>query len=568
MELIRKTIGDILQENAKKYPNHEAIVYVDDNLRYNWQELLELTDRTAKALLACGIKRQDHVAIWGTNKLEWLLTQLATARIGAALVTVNPEWKSSEVEYALKQSDTKMLVMIEGFEKKSGEKLHRYNYIEILREACPELEQATGLNLKLHRFPELKKIILINKTPNVPRWALSWSEFLGLAQNVPDEVFKTACSVVSPDDVCLIQYTSGTTGFPKGAMLTHYNVVNNARAGAENLELTPQDRVCIPVPYYHCFGTVLGNLLCITTGATMVVPAEHFNARKTLIAVEKERCTALHGVPSMFINELNDPDFAKFNLSSLRTGIMAGAPCPIELMKDVVNKMGAKKITIVYGLTEASPITHQTRPDDSIERRVSTVGRPIDHVEAKIVDPITERELGVGEVGEIWVRGYNVMKGYYKKPEETSKVITKDGWLRTGDLGTRDAEGYYKIVGRYKDMVIVGGHNVYPVEVEEALRTIFADEIMDVHCVGVPHKVLQEVVAAVIKLKPNKTLTLEEIKARCEGKMEWPKIPRYVKFVDNFSMAMTVTGKIQKFKLREMLIKELGLEELAKIKTA
>ncbi|MCS7258105.1 MAG: AMP-binding protein, partial [candidate division WOR-3 bacterium] len=516
MELIRKTIGEILEENAQKYPNNEAVVYVDDNLRYTWSELLSLVDKTAKALLACGIKRHDHVAIWGTNKLEWLLTQLATARIGAGLVTVNPEWKSSEVEYALKQSDTKALVMIEGFEKKSGDKIHQYNYIEILKEACPELEEAFGTDLKLSRFPELKKIILINRTPLIPKWALAWSDFIKLADNISEEVFQAAIKETSPDDVCLIQYTSGTTGFPKGAMLTHYNVVNNARAGAYNLELTPLDRVCIPVPYYHCFGTVLGNLLCITTGATMVVPAEHFNARKTLIAVEKEKCTVIHGVPSMFISELNDPEFSKFNLSTLRTGIMAGAPCPIELMKDVVYKMGAKKMTIVYGLTEASPITHQTRPNDSIERRVSTVGKPIEHVEAKIVDPITEKELGVGEVGEIWVRGYNVMKGYYKKPEETAKAITKDGWLRTGDLGVKDEEGYYKIVGRYKDMVIVGGHNVYPAEVEEALRTIFADEIMDVHCVGVPHKVLQEVVAAVIKLKPNKTLTLEEIRARCE----------------------------------------------------
>jgi fatty-acyl-CoA synthase len=568
MELIRKTIGEILEENAQKFPNHEAIVYVDDDLRYTWKELLNLVDQTAKGFLAIGIKRHDHVAIWGTNKLPWLLTQLATARIGAALVTVNPEWKASEVEYALSQSDSKALVMIEGFEKKSGDKIHRYNYIEILTTACPELTNVSNSNLTLLRFPELRKIILINKTLEVPKWALTWQNFLKLGDKISDEDFKKACQAVDCQDVCLIQYTSGTTGFPKGAMLTHYNVVNNARSGAQNLELTSQDRVCIPVPYYHCFGTVLGNLLCVTTGATMVVPAEHFNARKTLIAVEKERCTALHGVPSMFINELNDPEFSRFNLSSLRTGIMAGAPCPIELMKDVVYKMGAKKMTIVYGLTEASPITHQTRPEDSIERRVSTVGKPIEHVEAKIVDPITEKELGVGEIGEIWIRGYNVMKGYYKKPEETAKAIVKDGWLRTGDLGMKDEEGYYKIVGRYKDMVIVGGHNVYPAEVEEALRSLFPEEIMDVHCVGVPHKVLQEVVAAVIKLKPNKTLTYEEIKSRCEGKMEWPKIPRYVKFVNNFSMAMTVTGKIQKFKLREMLIKELGLEELAQIKTA
>ncbi|MEO0075501.1 MAG: AMP-binding protein [candidate division WOR-3 bacterium] len=568
MDLINKTIGQLLEDNAQKYPHHEAVVYVDDNLRYTWLELKNLVDQTAKAFISLGVKRADHIAIWGTNKLEWLLTQLAAARIGAALVTVNPEWKASEVDYALKQSDSKVLVMIEGFEKKSGDKIHRYEYLKILTEACPELNEITNPKLNLKQFPELKNIILITHNLKPPAWVIRWQDFMALGNSVSENDFQNIIQSVDPQDVCLIQYTSGTTGFPKGAMLTHYNIVNNARDGGQNMELTYQDRVCIPVPYYHCFGTVLGNMVCIAYGATMVIPTEHFNARKTLIAVEKEKCTALHGVPSMFINELHDPEFAKFNLSSLRTGIMAGAPCPIELMEDVVYKMGAKKITIVYGLTEASPITHQTRPDDSIERRVSTVGKPLDNVMAKIVDPITEKEVGVGEVGEIWVKGYNVMKGYYKKPEETAKAIVKDGWLRTGDLGTRDQENYYKIVGRYKDMVIVGGHNVYPAEVEQTLLSLFEDEIMEIHVVGVPHKVLQEVLAAVIKLKPNKKLTLEEIKARCEGKVEWSKIPRYVKFVDNFAMAMTVTGKIQKFKLKEMLIKELGLEELAKIKTA
>lgn len=568
MELINRTIGQFLEENAIKYPNHEAVVYVDDNLRYSWSDLKRLVDQTAKAFISLGVRRGENIAIWGTNKLEWLLTQLASARIGAALVTVNPEWKASEVAYALKQSDSKVLVMMEGFEKKSGDKIHRYEYLKILNEACPELNEVGSSNLNINQFPELRYIVLITKNPQPPFWALSWQDFVIRGSQVSENDFQNIINAVSPQDVCLIQYTSGTTGFPKGAMLTHFNIVNNARDGAQNMELTYQDRVCIPVPYYHCFGTVLGNMVCITSAATMVVPAEHFNARKTLIAVEKEKCTALHGVPSMFINELNDPEFHKFNLSSLRTGIMAGAPCPIELMEDVVYKMGAKKITIVYGLTEASPITHQTRPDDSIERRVSTVGKPLDNVQAKIVDPITEKELGIGEVGEIWVKGYNVMKGYYKKPEETAKAIVKDGWLRTGDLGTRDKDNYYKIVGRYKDMVIVGGHNVYPAEVEQTLLSLFEDEIMEIHVVGVPHKVLQEVVAAVIKLKPGKTLTLDEIKARCDGKVEWSKIPRYVKFVDNFSMAMTVTGKIQKFKLKELLIKELGLEDLAKIKTA
>lgn len=568
MSLINRTIGNLLEENALQYPNHEAVVYVDENIRYTWSELKNLVDQAAKAFIGLGVKRGEHIAVWGTNKPEWLITQFAAARIGAALVTVNPEWKASEVDYAVKQSDSKVLVMIEGFEKKSGDKLHRYDYLKILTEACPEMINSDSTNLNLTKFPALKNVVLITHNKNPYPWTLRWKDFVKLGDVVDATTFSKVKNSVDPQDVCLIQYTSGTTGFPKGAMLTHYNVVNNGRDGAKNMELTHPDRVCIPVPYYHCFGTVLGNLVCLTAGATMVVPTEHFNAHKTLIAVDKEKCTALHGVPSMFINELHDPEFSKFNLKTLRTGIMAGAPCPIELMEDVVHKMGAKKITIVYGLTEASPITHQTRSDDSIERRVSTVGKPLDDVQAKIVDPITERELGIGEVGEIWVKGYNVMKGYYKKPEETQKAIVKDGWLRTGDLGTKDKEDYYKIVGRYKDMVIIGGHNVYPAEVEQTLLSLFEDEIMEIHVVGVPHKVLQEVLAAVIKLKPGKTLTHDDIKKRCDGRVEWSKIPRYVKFVDNFAMAMTVTGKIQKFKLKDLLIKELGLEDLAKIKTA
>jgi fatty-acyl-CoA synthase len=568
MSLIRKTIGQLLDENAQKYANQEAVIYVDENIRLTWSDLKKAVDDTSKSLIAIGTKRGDNVAMWGTNKPEWFFIQLACARIGAALVTVNPEWKANEVDYAVKQSDSKVLVMIEGFEKKSGDKLHRYDYLNILTTACPEIANSQEENLNLVKFPELKKVVLITRNSNPTKWALTWKDFIKQGASLDENTFEKVKKEVDINDVCLIQYTSGTTGFPKGAMLTHYNVVNNGLDGAHNMDLTNQDRVCIPVPYYHCFGTVLGNMVCISVGATMVIPTEHYNARKTLIAAEKEKCTGLHGVPSMFINELHDPEFPKFNLKTLRTGIMAGAPCPIELMEDIVNKMNAKQITIVYGLTEASPITHQTRADDSIERRVSTVGKPLDDVESKIVDPMTEKELGIGEVGEIWVRGYNIMKGYYKKPEETAKAITKDGWLRTGDLGTKDKENYYKIVGRYKDMVIIGGHNVYPAEVEQTLLSMFEDEIMEIHVVGVPHKVLQEVLAAFIKLKPGKILTFDELKARCDGKVEWSKIPRYVKFVDNFGMAMTVTGKIQKFKLKDLLIKELGLEDLAKIKTA
>lgn len=575
-KLLSKTVGQLLDENAKKYPTKDAVVYVDQNYRLSWSELKDMVERTAKSFISLGVRKNDHIAVWGTNKPQWLFTQFAAAKIGATLVTMNPEWKAGELKFALKQSDSKVLVMIDGFEKRSGKKIHRYDYIEILQDAC-----------NLEEFPVLKDIIIISshKIPKriMPAWTpLSWTEFMNLDSETSNKTLKGMESSVGPDDICLIQYTSGTTGYPKGAMLTHYNVVNNALESSRNMELGHKDRLCGPVPYYHCFGSILVNICCLTVAATMVIPTEHFSARKTLEAIEREKCTALHGVPTMFTAQLADPEFSRFNPRTLRTGIMAGAPCPTELMKDVVNKMGAEKITIVYGLTEASPTTHQTRSNDSIERRVTTVGRPIDGTEAKIIDSKEFEktgevvEVGIGEVGEIWVKGPNIMKGYYKKPEETKKAIIGK-WLRTGDLGTKDAQDYYKIVGRLKDMIIVGGHNVYPAEVEKDIYSLFnGDEDTDecdkyielVQVVGVPHKTLQEVCAAVIKLRPGKKLTFEEIKTKCQDDMEWPKIPRYVKFVQDFGMAMTATGKIQKIKLREILIKELGLEKLAKRKTA
>ncbi len=569
--LIEKTIGELLNENAEKYPEKDAVVYVDQNYRLTWQQLKGMVDWTTESFISLGVKKGEHIAIWGTNKPHWLFVQFAAAKIGAPLVTINPEWKAAELEYALKQSDSKVLVMIDGFEKKSGEKIHKYDYIKILQDACPELANASNPNLNLEKFSVLKHIVLISKNTALPKWAISWQNFFS-SLGMPEETVEDREAVVSPNDICLIQYTSGTTGFPKGAMLTHYNVINNAYEGSRNMELTNEDRLCGPVPYYHCFGSILVNLCCLVVGATMVIPSEHYNARKTLEAIEKEKCTALHGVPTMFIAELADPEFSRFDLSSLRTGIMAGAPCPIELMKDVVYKMGVKKITIVYGLTEASPITHQTRADDSIERRVSTVGKPIDNTEAIIVDHRKFEETGeitevaLGEVGEIWISGPNVMQGYYKKPEETKKAIIGK-WMRTGDLGTKDAENYFKIVGRCKDMFIVGGHNVYPAEVQQKLLSLF-EEIEIAEVVGVPHKNLGEIGAAIIKLKPGKQLTFEEIKAKCETSMEWPSVPKYLKIVQDFTQFMTVTGKVQKFKIKEMFIKEFGLEELTKIKTA
>ncbi len=563
--LSAKTIGALLEENAKKYGNQTAVVYSDENIRYSWRQLNRLADEAAKGFLAIGVKAGNHIAMWGTNRPEWLITQFAAAKIGAALVAMNPEWKTEDLEYALKQSDSKILVMQRGFTKESGGKNFSYDYVTTLQKIALEIKKADPENLKLKKLPALKCVVLISKEKE--KGMLKWDVLLSKADSVNEKDYIRHKKSVDPYAAALVQYTSGTTGFPKGAMLSQYGIVNNAFSCAKNLKLTSKDRICGPIPYCHIFCSATLNVCCLVTGAAMVVPAEHFNARKTLEAIEKERCTAIYGVPTMFISQLADPEFSRFDLGSLRTGIMAGAPCPIELMKDVVFKMGVEKMTIAYGLTEASPMTHQTGTDDSIERRTSTVGKPLQNTEAKIVDPQTFKELGANETGEIWVRGYHVMLGYYNNPAETEKTII-DGWLRTGDLGIKDADGYYKIVGRLKEMFIVGGHNVYPAEIEQALRSNFENEIEDVYVFGVPHQTLQEIGAAAVKLKSGKSLTEEEIKSKCADLLEWPKVPKYIKFVNDFTNVMTPTGKIQKKKLKEILVKELGLEELEKIKTA
>lgn len=571
--LLRATIGELLDRNAELYPNQDAAVFWEQNLRYTWFELKKAVDEAAKGFLKLGIKKGDHIAIWATNVREWLITQFAAAKIGAVLVTINPEFKSTgQLGYALKQSDSQTLVLMESFRKiSSSGKVYDYDYPGLFKKLCPEIASSEPGKLNAKEVPELKNVILISEDPQSGMFR--WQDILKMAEAYSYEegehLLKDRQNSVKPEDTVVIQYTSGTTGYPKGVMLSHFNVVNNAFHGAANMLLTCKDKICGPVPFYHCFGSILLNLCCLVAGATIVIPSQHFDAKKTLEAIEKEKCTGLHGVPTMFIAELAEPGFEKFDLSSLRTGIMAGAPCPIELMKDVVNKMGAKQITIVYGLTEASPITHQTRSDDLIERRVSTVGKPIEGVEAKIVDPKTFKELPIDEVGEIWVRGYNVMSGYYKKQEETAKTIVEGGWLRTGDLGKKDSEGYYKITGRLKDMLIVGGHNVYPAEVEKALREMFEGFFEEIQVIGIPHDKFGEVGAVWIKLKPGKILTAGEITKRCNNELEWPQVPRYFKFIEEIPLeAMTATGKIQKFKLRELLIKELGLEELARQKTA
>lgn len=562
--LSTKTAGEFLEKNAKNYPDKEAAVYCDEDTRYNWRQLNQLADEAAKGLLALGIKRGEHVAIWGTNRPEWLITQFAAAKIGAVLVTVNPEWKAEELEYSLSQSDSKILVMQRRLVKEGVKKTFVYDYLKILQEVAPEIKNCDPENMHLEKLPKLKSIILVSKEKE--KGMLKWDALLSKGALIAATEYASVKHSVKYHDAILIQYTSGTTGFPKGAVLSHLSIVNNALACSRNTELNHKDRICSPVPYYHIFGSATFNICCLVSGATMIIPAEHFNVKKTLEAIQREKCTVIYGVPTMFIAELNESNFSSFNLSSLRTGIIAGAPCPTDLMKDIFCKMGVEKMTIAYGLSEAGPMTHQTLPNDPFEKRVSAVGKPLENTEAKIVNPSTLKETSPNEPGEIWVRGYNVMLGYYNRPEETKETIV-NGWLRTGDLGIKDENGYYKIVGRLKEMFIVGGHNVYPAEVEQALRAIFKNEIEDVYVVGVPHPILQEVAAAIVKLKPAKTLMPEEIQSKCQEVFEWQKIPRHIKFVDDFSMAMTITGKIQRQKLKEIFTKELESEESAKATT-
>ncbi len=542
MKLLQTTIGALLERNAREFPDFPAAIFCETNTRWTWAELDEAVNKTAKGLMALGIERGDHIGIWATNVPEWVLTELAAARIGAVLVTINPEWKHKELEYAIRQSDTNLLVMVPGFEKTTKGKTFSYDYIGMIKELCP--------GLPCDNFPELRNMVITS--PTAPSGMLAWPDLIKRGAAISDEALAARAAEVDPHDTVLIQYTSGTTGFPKGAMLTHYNVTNNALSVAGHLRLGLDDKLCAPVPFYHCFGSILVTLGCVVSGAAMVIPSPMFDSHKVLEAIENERCTVLYGVPTMFIAELDEIDFDRFDLRSLRTGIMAGAPVDKELFEAVTQKMGAREMTIAYGLTETSPVTHQTHIFDPLEKRITTVGRPIEHTEARIVDPNTRQTLPPGQVGEIWMRGFHVMKGYYKKPQETAETIVDDGWIRSGDLGIMDEKGFYRIVGRLKEMIITGGHNVYPAEVEQSLHSLLEDKVELVQVVGVPHPKLQEVVGLVVKCRPGTDLTLEEVRQRCDGKLEWSKIPRHLLVLDEWSRAMTVTGKIQKFKLAEL----------------
>ncbi|WP_219192725.1 AMP-binding protein [Bacillus paralicheniformis] len=535
-ELLHLTIGKLLEKTAANAPDHEAVVYPDRRLRYTYRQFDQLCRKVAKGLMALGIEKGEHVAIWASNTPEWLTAQFASAKTGAVLVTVNTNYQLSELEYVLKQSDATTLILMESYRGTS--------YIDILYKLIPELKESEPGKLASERLPFLKNIILMGDKRHPGMYL--WDDILKLSGSVSEKALDHRMERLKEHDVINMQYTSGTTGFPKGVMLTHSNLTNNAANIAECMNLSRKDRMCIPVPFFHCFGCVLGTLACVTAGATMV-PVQEFNPKEVLSAVETEKCTALHGVPTMFIAELNDQDFASYDLSSLRTGIMAGSNCPIEVMKKVINNMGMSEITIAYGQTEASPVITQTRVNDSLKRRVETVGRALPNVEVKITEPGTNQEVARGVQGELCTRGYHVMKGYYKNSEDTAAVIDEDGFLHTGDLAVMDEEGYCRITGRLKDMIIRGGENIYPREIEEFLYK--HPNILDVQIVGVPDETFGEEVSAWIKLKSGASLTADELKEYCKGKIARYKIPRYIAFVEEFPM--TASGKVQKFKLRE-----------------
>ena len=558
--IARSTIGDVLDRQADRFPELDALVNTETGERYTYREFQAEVERLGRGLMAIGIRKGDHVGIWATNHTEWVLTQFATAKIGAVLVNVNPAYRTHELAYLLEQSEANTLILIGQFRNS--------DYVGMMNEQVPELNDCAPGELRSEGFPHLRNVVFIpphdGTEPPTPAGMWRWDDVLEKADAVSEEESRHRQSQCHPDDPINIQYTSGTTGNPKGAMLTHDNIVTNALHTGDAMELTEADRLCIPVPFYHCFGCVLGILACVTHGSAMVVPSEYFDPLKTLQAVERERCTALHGVPTMFIAQLGHPEFETFDLSSLRTGIMAGSPCPIEIMRQVIDQMGAESITIAYGLTEASPVITQTLADDDIERRVSTVGKALPDVEVRLIDPDSGREVGPGEPGELQTRSSMVMLGYYNMPEATAEAIDADGWLHTGDLATVDEFGYYKITGRLKDMIIRGGENIYPREIEEFLYT--HPKVADVQVIGVPDERYGEEVMAWVLPRPDTSVDPEEIREFCRGRIAHYKVPRYVKLTDEFPM--TVTGKIQKFRMREIAVVELGLQAADKIETA
>jgi fatty-acyl-CoA synthase len=532
--LLGETIGENLRRTVERNGSKEALVSRHQGYRATYQEFWELTGRVARGLMARGVASGDRVGIWAPNRYEWTAVQYGSARMGAILVNINPAYRTAELEYALNQSGVSFLILAQAF--------RNADYAGMLAEVkgrCPELREALVLES-------------------------GWDALLRDGGQVSEEELAAREAELQFDDPINIQYTSGTTGFPKGATLSHHNILNNGFFIGDYLRYSERDRVCIPVPFYHCFGMVLGNLACTSHGATMVVPAEGFEPLASMEAVQEERCTALYGVPTMFIAELDHPDFDRFDFSTLRTGIMAGSPCPVEVMKKVQSRMNMTEVTIAYGMTETSPVSTMSTTDDPLDKRVSTVGRVHPHVEIKIVDPASGRVVPRGETGELCSRGYMVMLGYWNNPAATAEAIDAARWMHTGDLATMDEDGYLSIVGRIKDMVIRGGENIYPREIEEFLYT--HPDVADVQVIGVPSERYGEELMAWVRVKEGSSIAGEQLEEYCRGRIASYKIPRYWKFVDGYPM--TVTGKIQKFKMREVAIEELGLQKAASVQTA
>lgn len=530
------TLGQILDRTIALCPDNDAVVYYDRDFRLTYREFGELVDRLAKGLMALGVQRGEKVAVWATNVPYWVALQFATAKIGAILITVNTLYKVAELAYLMEQSECENIFIIDGYRDT--------DYVQTVYELVPELKTQQRGFLKSEKFPHLKRVFFLGHEKH--RGMYSVYEMLSMSPLISDEEYKARQDDLDPHDVVNMQYTSGTTGFPKGVMLTHYNVGNNGYWLGQNQLFSPKDRVCLPVPLFHCFGCVLGVMAAVNHGASMVI-LETFDPVQVMASVEAERCTAVYGVPTMFISILEHKLFKKFDFSTLRTGIMAGSPCPVTAMEAVMEKMNVREITIVYGLTESSPGITQTTVTDSVERRTQTVGKALPGVEMILKDPETRKPVPIGTVGEICCRGYNIMKGYYNNPKATAEAIDSEGWLHSGDLGVLDEEGYLTITGRYKDMIIRGGENVYPREVEEFIYRM--EGIQDVQVVGVPSAKWGEQVGAFVILKKGYSLSPEDIQDYCRGKISHFKIPKFITVVDAFPL--TASGKIQKYKLRE-----------------
>jgi fatty-acyl-CoA synthase len=545
--LLGDTIGNKFDEIASKYPKREAIVSIHQNIRFTYDELAKEVNTLAKALISSGFKKGERVGIWSSNNVEWLLTQYAAAKVGVILVTINPAYRSHELDYVLGQSGCKGLILQNQFKTS--------DYESMISEICPEINEVNPGELKSNKFENLTTII--SMTSSKVKGIYDWKEFLNLSKNIDDKELEIRQDDLDVDDAINIQYTSGTTGFPKGATLSHHNILNNGYFTGATMNFTEKDRLVVPVPLYHCFGMVLANLACLTHGACVIYPSEGFEPDLALKAVEDENATALHGVPTMFIAELALSNFKEYDLSSLRTGLMAGSPCPIETMKQVIELMHMTEVEIAYGMTETSPVSFQTKVDSPMEKRVGTVGSVHPHVQVKVIDPDTGKICTVGEAGELCTRGYSVMLGYWENPEGTESAIDSKGWMHTGDTAVMDEDGYVNIVGRIKDMIVRGGENIYPVEIEDFLMA--HEDIEAVQVTGVPDPKYGEEIIAWISLKEGKNPSEDDIKEFCKGKVAHYKVPRYIRFGDDFPM--TVTGKVQKYKMRETSIKELGLKE-------